>query len=163
MIPSGLCPGSLKEISDINLVVTLHFAHLHSQFGVPCRRTAELAAHFIWANQDSCEDNQVSQIPHAFQIWCLTLPTSFIAMIVHCGAEPFGAVQLGNSSQFPQGSPERGSCRAAFLIPFVVPSRFQKIAIPTWMLWRLPFRAGRRSTVAAADSRCSALGLEFRS
>jgi len=33
-------------------------------------------------------------------------------MIVHCGAEPVGAVQLGNSPQFPHGIPGRGTRRA---------------------------------------------------
>jgi len=112
--------------------------------------------HLIWANQDSCEENQVSQISHGFQIECLTLPTSFIAMIVHRGDELFGAVQMGNSSQFPQGSLERGSRRAAFLIPFAVASCFQKIATRPGCR-RLRFRAGRILTVAGADSRCSAL------
>jgi len=60
--------------------------------------------HLIWANHDSCEENEVSQISRDVQIGCLTFPTSFIAMLVHRGAEPFGVVQLGNSSQFPQGS-----------------------------------------------------------
>jgi len=51
-------------------------------------------------------------MPHGFQIGCLALPTSFVAMIVHLGAEPVGAVRLGNFSQFPLGSPGRGSRRA---------------------------------------------------
>jgi len=45
--------------------------------------------HFIWPTQDNYEKNQASQIPHAFQIWCLT--PHFLAMLVHRGAERFGA------------------------------------------------------------------------
>jgi len=39
----------------------------------------------------------MSQVSHGFQIGGLTVPTSLIAMIVHCGAQPFGAMQLGDS------------------------------------------------------------------
>jgi len=122
----------------------------------PLSHAGEPAMHLIWANHDSCEENEVSQISRDVQIGCLTFPTSFIAMLVHRGAEPFGVVQPGNSSQFPQGSPVRDSCRAAFLIAFAVSSCFQKIATRPGC-WRLHFRAGRISTVAAADSRFSAL------
>jgi len=71
-------------------------------------------------------------------------------------ARRIGAVQLGSNSQFPRGSPERGFCRAAFLNPFAVPSRFQKMVSPPGC-WQSPFRVGRIATVSAADSRCSAL------